>query len=185
MNAIDELIHEHEAVKSTLNILQRIGADVAATGKIERPEHLEELFDFFTTFVDRCHHGKEEELLFPALERVGISRDGGPVGVMLNEHQQGRELVAAMQAAVAAYTRGDAAAAQTFKRHAEAYIELLRFHIEKENQVLFPLATAHLPADRLDDLKAGFDRIEAEKIGHGRHAAFHAMLDRLEAAYLQ
>ena len=91
MNAINELIAEHEAVRLTLDILKKIGQHIDATGKIADTEHVEQLFEFFATFVDRCHHGKEEELLFPALEQVGVSREGGPVGVMLNEHQQGRD----------------------------------------------------------------------------------------------
>ena len=49
------------------------------------PEHLDQLFEFFGVFVDRCHHGKEEALLFPALEAVGIGNNGGPIGVMLRE----------------------------------------------------------------------------------------------------
>lgn len=185
MNAIQELVSEHDAVKLTLRILERIGENVEATGTIEHPDHLGQLFDFFGTFVDRCHHGKEEEFLFPALEGVGISRDGGPVGVMLREHQQGRDHVAAMKSAVNDYRCGDANAARTFTQHAEAYVALLTFHIEKENQVLFPLALKHLPQSDLDRLKTGFGRIETEKIGDGRHKAFHAMLNRLEAIYLQ
>jgi hemerythrin-like domain-containing protein len=34
--------------------------------------------EFLTVFVDKCHHGKEEEFLFPALEAAGIAREGGP-----------------------------------------------------------------------------------------------------------
>lgn len=184
MNAIDELLSEHEAVKLTLRILKRIAERTDATGRIDNPGHLDQLFDFFTAFVDRCHHGKEEELLFPALERIGVSRDGGPVGVMLKEHQQGRDLVAGMKAAVSGFLAGDGDAARTFSRHADAYITLLTAHIEKENHVLFPLATRHLTEAMLEELKAGFDRIETEKVGDGRHAAFHAMLNRLEATYL-
>ncbi len=185
MNAIDELINEHEAVRLTLRILSRIGQDIAETGKISNPEHLDQLFDFFSTFVDQCHHSKEEEQLFPALEEVGVSREGGPVGVMLKEHQQGRDLVAKMKSAVARYRNGEKDAARKFIQHANDYTTLLDFHIDKENNVLFPMAVNHLPESKLEALKKGFDKIETDKIGAGRHDAFHKMLDAMKRIYLQ
>lgn len=184
MNPIDELIAEHEAVKTTLKILKRIGEDVAETGKAANPEHYVQLLDFFITFVDRCHHSKEEELLFPALEEVGVSREGGPVGVMLKEHQQGRALVAEMKTALDQFKSGDKAAAQDLITHSNDYIMLLDFHIDKENNVLFPMAEKYLPKTKMVELKKGFDRIEEEKIGAGKHEYYHQMLDALEKEYL-
>jgi hemerythrin-like domain-containing protein len=184
MNPIDELLAEHEAVKTTLKILKRIGDDVAETGQISNPEHLAQLLDFFITFVDRCHHSKEEEQLFPALEEVGVSREGGPVGVMLKEHQQGRALVAEMKTALDQSKSGDKVAAQNLIQHANDYIMLLEFHIDKENNVLFPMAEKHLPKSKMDELKKGFDRIEEDKIGAGKHEYYHQLLDALEKKYL-
>lgn len=184
MNAINELLSEHEAVRLTLKILKKIAQRIDETGRISDTEHVEQLFEFFSTFVDRCHHGKEEELLFPALEQVGISREGGPVGVMLKEHQQGRDLVAKMKNDLSRYRDGGDNAALNFKKHADDYIALLDFHIEKENNVLFPMAIKHLPENMLVEMKNGFDKIESEKIGVGKHEDFHQMLDALERIYI-
>jgi len=185
MNAINELIAEHEAVRLTLKILKKIGQQIDATGIIPNPEHVEQLFDFFSTFVDRCHHGKEEELLFPALEAVGISRDGGPVGVMLKEHQQGRDLVAKMKNDLSHFADGDHNAALNFIKHADDYIVLLDLHIEKENNVLFPMALKHLSENKLAEMQTGFDKIESEKIGAGKHEQFHQMLEEFERFFLE
>ena len=184
MNAINELLGEHEAVRLTLKILKKIGQHIDETGKINNTEHLEQLFEFFSTFVDRCHHSKEEELLFPAMEQVGISRKGGPVGAMLEEHQQGRNLVSKMKNELLRYQDGDHDAALNLKKHADDYITLLDFHIEKENNVLFPMATKHLTENKLTEMKKGFDKIESEKIGEGKHEKFHEMLDSFKNIYL-
>ena len=96
MKPIQDLIMEHEAVNLTLKILDKICSNIEQTGRISNPEHLDQRIEFFIVFVDKCHHGKEEELLFPALEAIGVQRDGGPIGVMLSEHQQGREYVPKM-----------------------------------------------------------------------------------------
>lgn len=184
MTAIEELKHEHKAVRLTLRILEKIAEKAERTGTLTDAGDLDQLFDFFATFVDRCHHGKEEELLFPALESVGVSREGGPIGVMLAEHQTGRDLVVKMKAQKHQLQNGDKTAAMEFKETAAAYIRLLDHHIEKENTILFPMAQAHLSQGDLEEMKRGFDAIETEKIGAGKHEAFHKMIETFEERYL-
>src|SRR3990172_610209 len=107
--ATSTLRKEHEA------ILKMLDATEAAAQRLEqgerlRPETLAGLLEFFRLFADRCHHGKEEDLLFPLLESKGLPRSGGPIGVMLSEHEQGRPLVRQMADAAEAYGGGAAEA---------------------------------------------------------------------------
>jgi hemerythrin-like domain-containing protein len=185
MDPIKDLTAEHEAVRLTLRVLEVIKTDIDRSGRIAGGDDIDTLLEFFRVFVDKCHHGKEEKLLFPALEEVGVGKEGGPIGVMLDEHRQGRELVGVMTAAMTQYRQGKAAAAARFSEAAKAYIDLLNRHIEKENNVLFSIAGRHLSKDTLSELKKGFDRLETEEIGTGRHAEFHRMLENLEEKYLQ
>ena len=185
MDPIQDLTEEHEAVRMTLRVLEIISTDIDRSGKIANGDHIDGLLEFFGVFVDKCHHGKEEKLLFPALEEVGVGKEGGPIGVMLDEHRQGRKLVKAMTAAMTRYRQGGVAAAAQFSDAAKVYIDLLNRHIEKENNVLFAIAGRHLSKDTLSELKNGFGRIETEEIGIGRHAEFHRMLENLEKVYLQ
>lgn len=183
MNPIEELKTEHQAVRLSLRILGRIAEDVDKRKRIVHRDDITAVIDFFRVFVDRCHHGKEEKLLFPALQDLGVGREGGPIGVMLSEHEQGRRYVGEMAAAAREEnSRADAAA--RFVRSARAYIDLLEMHIQKENQVLFPIGEKNLAEDRKVSLQSGFDRIEEKEVGPGRHEAFHALLDRLESEYL-
>jgi hemerythrin-like domain-containing protein len=57
--------------------------------------------DFIRHFADECHHFKEEQVLFPAMEEHGIPKEGGPIGMMLIEHEEGRGYVRDMAAAIA------------------------------------------------------------------------------------
>ena len=57
----------------TLKVLDRICQEDRTSGKLGDPQHVDHLLEFFTVFVDKCHHGKEEELLFPALEQIGVA----------------------------------------------------------------------------------------------------------------
>jgi hemerythrin-like domain-containing protein len=64
------------------------------------------------------------------------------------------------------------------------YVNLLRSHIWKENNVLFPMAEKMVPADKLKLIGEQFDRFEKEEIGQGTHEAFHEMIDKFSKIYL-
>ncbi|MDH3497168.1 MAG: hemerythrin domain-containing protein [Gemmatimonadota bacterium] len=95
---------------------------------------------FIRLFADACHHGKEEDLLFPELEKTGLPRDRGPIAVMLEEHRQGREFARHMAGALASAREGDERARATLRNAAAGYVNLIRGHIAKEDHVLFHMA---------------------------------------------
>ena len=64
-------------------------------------------------------------------------------------------------------------------------MDLLTQHIAKENSVLFPLADSRLDAGRDNQLFEDFERLERERIGIGKHEAFHRLLDQLSNTYLK
>jgi hemerythrin-like domain-containing protein len=183
MKATDELKKEHQGIELMLRILQAVSGKIGSGERIHS-EHLDGILEFLSIFVDKCHHGKEEEFLFPALEKTGILREGGPIGVMLNEHEQGRKLVARLKVAVRSYTSGDKTAAGSIHVTANEYIALLTQHIVKENTVLFPMADARLNSDKDTELFEAFEQLEQNRIGIGKHAEFHALLDQLQDVYL-
>lgn len=175
--AIDVLRHEHDAILMALKILDRI-ADEAKNGKIESAD-VANFLGFLKEFADKCHHGKEEGMLFPAMIDAGLPAEGSPVSVMLQEHEQGRALVAAMGQACDPMLKPDA-----FDEAAKAYSAHLRMHIEKENSVLFPLAERIVDPAILESLSDKFETHEENVIGHGRHEQLHDMLKAMKAKYL-
>ena len=184
MSPTDELRMEHQAVKLTLKVLETICRRMEQPGQTVEEQHVDQLLEFFSVFVDKCHHGKEEDLLFPALEAVGVRREGGLIGVMLEEHERGRQLVWKMKETSSGYRSGQPEAPAGFIREARGYIELLDQHIDKEENVLFPLAEKQLSEAKQAELSRGFEMIEVQKIGVGKHEEFHWMLDHLETVYL-
>ena len=183
MKATDELKNEHHGIELMLQVLQ------AVAGRFERGEEtngkdLAGILEFLTVFIDKCHHGKEEEFLFPALEAVGVPRDGGPIGVLLREHEQGRVLVARLKEAVKSFSSGDAAGAAAVPLIIDEYTALLTQHMAKENTVLFPLTEAKLDSSKDLKLFEAFERLERERIGAGKHEEFHGLLDHLRQTYL-
>lgn len=183
MEALEQLRQEHKAIKTMLDIVEAIASRLDTGGNVD-PNDLGLLLEFISVFSDTCHHGKEEDLLFPAMERAGIPREGGPIGCMLSEHDQGREQVRRMREATAAYTQGDVRAGPVIAASARTYAGILREHIDKEDTILYPMAEQHVPRRELEALKTAFEEVETRRIGKGRHEELHRLLESLQEKYL-
>jgi hemerythrin-like domain-containing protein len=183
VRSTDELRAEHEGIGVMLRVMDVICRRLTEGGEVD-PADLPRIVEFLSVFADRCHHGKEEDLLFPALEGAGVPREGGPIGAMLAEHARGRELIGEMRDALSGPEAGSAGALAAFASSALAYRALLTQHIEKENAVLFSAADRLLSTSTDDELFDGFEVIERERIGVGKHEEFHALLDALAAKYV-
>ena len=147
-------------------------------GRSVNVEALRTPLRFFRDFADKCHHGKEENSLFPRLEASGIPREGGPIGVMLVEHELGRGYIKAMNEALNNLESEEARVA--FVDNALSYIALLRDHIFKEDNVLFDMARAVLSEEDDRRLLEEFKEIELEKLGPGVHEELARSLDVVE-----
>jgi len=173
---------EHEGILTMLGVFEKIRGIMATTAPVPA-QHLDDILDFFKEFIDTCHHGKEERFLFPALQKAGVPREGGPIGVMLTEHEAGRRYVRQMRAIKKKLSDKSSDARSEFMETAGSYIELLRSHIHKENTVLFQMADKVLAKAEQDRLVEQFDRLEKEEIGEGRHESFHHLIDTLSRTY--
>jgi hemerythrin-like domain-containing protein len=183
MKPTQELSHEHEAIKVMLRIMGK-ACDKIEAGKAVDPDHLDQMVEFVQVFADKCHHAKEEDRLFPAMADAGVPVQGGPIGVMLLEHNKGREYVRAVKAAVPGYRAKDKAATQKIMVNARGYAALLGPHIDKEDHILYPMADQVLSEAKQKELEKEFARIEEEIVGHGVHEKFHALLEELSGLYL-
>ncbi len=181
MNTATETLRaEHDAILCMLDATERTAYRIES-GETVSPDILDGLIEFFQVFADKCHHGKEEDLLFPLLERKGLPKSGGPIGVMLADHAQGRELIRLMTDAAGRFRAGNPAAAREWASAAGSYAAFLRSHIQKENHVLFVMAERLLTSDEQERLAAEFEKLEVEKMGAGTHARLHRRMEELSA----
>ncbi|MFQ5848942.1 MAG: hemerythrin domain-containing protein [Candidatus Methylomirabilales bacterium] len=171
MKPTEILREEHRVIERVLVVLERAAARLEQGEEIPADLFLKAV-EFIRGFADHCHHGKEEGFLFPFLERRGIPKEGGPIGVMLSEHDEGRRWVKLMDDAGARYRRGENEARRDLIEAARGYSQLLRRHIDKEDHVLFPMADQILPEKDQADLVGQFEAVEREGIGEEAHARF-------------
>jgi hemerythrin-like domain-containing protein len=176
MKTTSQLSEDHQEILRALAVLKP-----AAAAWRKDPRRTDEdcrmLLDFLKTFADRCHHGKEEKVLFPKLMQAGIPMNGGPLGVMFYEHEQGRQFLREMEQALA-----DGQPAE-FALSANRYAQLLEDHMAKEDNILFAKAEDVLTSEDDEALFERFNEIENE-LSEETHERFHHMLDTLASHYL-
>lgn len=172
MRPTDILSAEHRVIEQVLDCLEALAERARDDGRLD-VARAETALEVVRTFADRCHHGKEEERLFPMLVARGMSTQLGPIAVMLDDHRAGREYVRRMGEAAAA---ADAAA---FVPAAAGYVALLRDHIAKEDGVLFPLAESMLDETAREALLASFRAFERDDLGPETHERMLAVADEL------
>jgi hemerythrin-like domain-containing protein len=173
METVETLRTEHAAVLYVLDQMER-AADAAADGRPVPKDVFDDVDEFFRVFVDRCHHGKEETVLFARLAGTGLPAQ------LEAGHAAGRRLAQAYAAAVASYVPGDRSAGAALRRAAAEYAAHLRAHIARENAELLPLVDRRLAAEDAA-LAEEFERIETERIGAGTHERLHGMIGTLAA----
>lgn len=166
------LKNEHRVIEQVLDCLEIMAAEATNSGHLDS-DGARQALDFLRVFADQCHHHKEEEHLFTLLEHKGFPRQGGPTGVMMSEHEQGRAHIRAMSEAI------DAGEIARFAQHAREYVELLRQHIFKEDNVLFRMADAALTPDEQITLMAAFDNVEHHDMHEGTHEKYLHIADEL------
>ena len=178
MKSIDRLVAEHDIIERGLSVLQQ------SVARIDSGQPIPDGFtawapDFFARFADDCHHAKEEDLFFPLLKERGIPEQGGPIGVMLHEHEIGRDCVRRMrEASEAAEFDGS-----KFATAAKEFIPLLRQHIFKENNILFRMA-GNVMSDADDaDMDAKFTQVEQKRDLAGMHERYDAEVARWEQEF--
>lgn len=139
MDPIQLLMDEHRVIERVLNGLESFS---------EKPEGtkspLKDYVVFLREYADRLHHGKEEDILFDQMVKNGFPKEGGPIAVMLMEHDQGRAYIRALTDLAERERVWTPEDRGLLHKHGTEYVNLLRAHIQKEDQILYPMARSRL-----------------------------------------
>jgi hemerythrin-like domain-containing protein len=150
-NPVEALTQDHDEALRRLRVLDTGARGLSEGGDSEALKMVTQVLEFLDTDI-RQHMRLEEEALFPVLERR-IGGGGGPIAVMLGEHEDLWAKVAELQQAVAALnTNGGVQQQQQAARVAGYIVQLLEAHIHKENTILFPMAQQALTPEEIAEV---------------------------------
>lgn len=177
--ATENLENDHVYILRLIDIMQALVVT-------EAPDvtDLESVVFLISNYADGIHHEKEEQLLFPRMSEKGFSMNQGPVAVMLQEHERGRNFVKGMRSGIARYKEGDADGLQLVRENMAGYVSLLTNHIAKENNILFRMADQAFSERDQSELLEEFSRIENAGGANGIYKQALDTIARLVAKYL-
>ena len=141
----DFLVAEHEMIERSMAVLKSCLNNLEESSK--KPVRMLRALDFLLEFGDKIHNRKEEEFLFPLMQKRGIPSEGGPLGVMLMEHKAERELIAHMIGEAKSLVDAPAEKKEEYKQKGMDYLKIRAEHIWKENDVLYPMGRRVLTAE--------------------------------------
>jgi len=175
-------MQEHEQIVEVLASLQAMAEKLADGASVPRQD-VADFGRFFRDFADKCHHGKEEDRLFVKMVEAGFPQDSGPVAVMLAEHEEGRQEVRGL------LTIGSGAGALSDQERARViqyagqFVPLLYAHIQKENNILYPMAQNTISPEEFELLDQSCDAFDQEIGARINVAELKELAARLTSRY--
>jgi len=175
------LVEDHETTEKLFDAV----AKACASPNGPTRTFIADAVAYLTEYVDACHNKKEENHLFPLLEQRGVPRHGGPLAVMLAEHRQSEQLLAAVADVGRRFAAGDLTALADFTAAFDEYATLVKNHYWKENDILFNMARRVLTEADAKAVVEGIAKTEAA-LGPDTHERYYAIAHRvIEAGGLE
>jgi hypothetical protein len=175
----DLLMADHEQTEKVIDALETLWRD-----KLPEPAMVGKAVRYFSEFADACHNRKEEEHLFPRLEAAGIPSHGGPLAVMLAEHERSKELLETFRGLGGRVAAGESAAAPQMVGVFLEYGALLKNHYWKENDILYPMGRRVLGPQDDAAIVAGIGQVEAA-LGADTRSRFQALAHEITQGTLE
>ncbi|MBI2046852.1 hemerythrin domain-containing protein [Candidatus Pacearchaeota archaeon] len=154
--AVQILSGEHENILKIAEALNK-ECDALESGKKLNTDFFSKAIEFIRGYADRFHHAKEEDILFKELCRLDAKMHCNPVEQMLYEHNLGRNFVKGMEEGLKEGNNG------RIIENARRYSQLIQEHINKEDNILYPMAEEALSEKAKESILKKFKEIEKKK----------------------
>ncbi|MFA5313072.1 MAG: hemerythrin domain-containing protein [Methanomassiliicoccales archaeon] len=131
---------EHRLIEKMIARMSEEGTRIERSGIVDH-DFLADAVDFMRTFADRCHHGKEEDILFRDLRKKQMPPEiEATLNKLMDEHRISRGLIRAIEEASARDRKGDGSAKGEIVQALAKMAALYPQHIEEEDRRFFPKA---------------------------------------------
>jgi DUF438 domain-containing protein len=174
----DFLVAEHEMIERAMAVLKSNLERIDET--VKAPLQMQRAIDFLLEFGDKMHNTKEERFLFPLMGQKGLPVEGGPIGVMLMEHDAERKLLGRMIAELPNLVEATIAGRQKFAAEGFEYLKIRAEHIWKENDVLYAMGRKVISEEENATLLNEFKTLDKQTYGDAARQHYAQMLAEVE-----
>jgi hemerythrin-like domain-containing protein len=172
---------EHRVIERMIAVLSA-ELDVMAAGGVAHPVRIAAAVDFIRTYADRCHHGKEEDILFRGLAEKPLDPElAAEMEDLIADHVRGRVLTRRLAEAADRYAAGDMAAMGEIEAAMRSLVEFYPLHIEKEDRHFFKPALAQFDDGEKAEMLRAFDAFERTLL----HEKYLGVVEELEQGLRQ
>ena len=183
MLPIGPLMIEHRLIERMISLirqeLERIHSNVAVDPEFAfvDPVFTDTAADFLRTYADRCHHGKEEDILFAELEKKELSPEHRRVmDELIEEHKKSRETTGALVKAKESHLRQEPEALEHILMHMRTLVELYPKHIDKEDKHFFIPCMEYFSQAEKDEMLEGMYEFDRQMI----HEKYRLTVEKIE-----
>jgi len=178
MMPIGPLMIEHRLIERIVPVLKEELSRINETNEVN-PVLIEIAVDFFRTYADRTHHGKEEDILFRELKKKQLSSEHQKImDELIEEHVYARRVVGNLLMSKDLYMQGDTNALKVVVDRLNDLIKLYPAHIEKEDKRFFIPVMDYFSKQEQDDMLQESWEFDRKMI----HEKYENIVEKLEGA---
>jgi hemerythrin-like domain-containing protein len=168
MLPVGPLMIEHRLIERMIKVMRQRVLQTGE-GRMIDPRFIETSTDFIRAYADRCHHGKEEDILFRELKKKKIAAEHQTImEELIEDHKRGRQLTARLVAANSTYMKGDQGALSEILECVRTLIDFYPKHIEKEDRNFFLPVMGYFSQEEKNAMLAEGYRFDADLL-HGEY----------------
>ena len=167
------LKEEHQLILKAIDVLLNECVQLDEGQELEK-SFFEKVIDFIKNYADKFHHAKEEDILFEKLNSDTVQMHCNPIPQMLYEHDTGRDFVKGMERGLEENDK------KTVIENARGYAYLLKDHIMKEDNILYPMAEEALNDEQKDSILKEYNEVEVNKFPKADISKYLAIIIELE-----
>lgn len=190
MQPIGPLMIEHRLIERMVRLmrqeLERIRANILVDPKFAfvDPIFLDQAVDFLRTYADRCHHGKEEDILFAGLAAKDLDPElKQTMGELTAEHVLARDYTKELVAAKENYLRDEPEAVSRILFYLDRLTAMYPKHIATEDQHFFIPCMSYFTPEEKDAMLARMWEFDRQMI-HEKYAAAVSAIEKKGACGL-
>lgn len=158
------LMIEHRLIERAVSLFEKESEVISSTGEVNLPL-LSDMVDFMRTYADRCHHGKEEEILFHLLETKDMTEEHRIMMTKLvDDHHRSRALTTSLNDLLIPFRQGEQGAVEEVIKILQTLSVIYPDHIEREDKHFFPVAMKYLSKEECDTMLDQFKEFDSKLI---------------------
>jgi len=170
---------EHRLIERMVNLVKKESERIGERTDVDL-NFIDKAVDFFRTYADRCHHGKEESILFRDLAKKQLSQEHRKImDELIEEHVYARKTVKSLGDAKESYVQGLMEASKDVETILRELAEFYPKHIEKEDKHFFYPSMEYFNKQELDDMLREFWEFDRKMI----HEKYEQIVESMESSY--